>query len=174
MDPIESNFRKTPNNPLALKHYVNTLYEKDHILEAKYYYEKLISEDPSGLETNKIGYLLSMRLMNPHVAIYERRLIDAGATQEQLYSLQLLYYYTFSDVVRMRDCVNGLLDIEPTDKYTYEIVIDSILKLEDFTLTYKFTKNYLPRIKGSNALLKALKKIMIKELICIMRIKCKL
>jgi len=67
MNSIELNFRKTPKNPLVLMHYINTLYEKHHILEAKYYHEQLIKEDPSGFETNKIGYLLSIRLMSPHL-----------------------------------------------------------------------------------------------------------
>lgn len=173
MNSIELNFRKTPKNPLVLKHYINTLYEKHHILEAKYYHEQLMKEDPSGLETNKIGYLLSIRLMNPHVAEFEKKLIKAGATQEQVYALQLHFYYTFSDTLKMRDCANGLLDIEPTEEYTYEIVIESVLKLEDFELASRLVKYYFPRIKCSDELLKALKRIMIKELLRIMRIKCR-
>lgn len=174
MNSIELDIRKTPKNPLVLKNYINTLYEKHHILEAKYHHEQLMKEDPSGFETNKIGYLLSIRLMNPHLAEFEKKLIKAGATQEQVYALQLHYYYTFSDKFKMRECTNVLLDIEPTEEYTYEIVIESVLKLDDFKIASKLAKYYLPRIKSSPERLKTLKKTMIKELLRIMmRTKCK-
>lgn len=69
---------------MTLHSYIVVLYEKQHILEAQYFYEQLKKEDPAGFETNKLGFLLAIRRMDSKVGEFEKNLIAAGATQEQL------------------------------------------------------------------------------------------
>ncbi|HNQ78979.1 MAG TPA: hypothetical protein PKJ37_10835 [Acidobacteriota bacterium] len=173
MDTVEQLFRKTPQNQLVLSRYIKYLIEKEHIMEAKYYHEQLTMIDPAGLENNRLGYLLSIMTMNSKVAEYEKKLISAGATKEQTYSLQLYYYYTFSDSRRMRDCAECLLDIEPTEEFTYKITLTAILKLEDFELASKFVKYYLPRIQIADKNMTALMRIVRKKLVRIFHFRSK-
>lgn len=165
MDFIESLYRKRPHNPKVLIQYINSLFDKQHILESKFYHDQLEKVNPSDLETNRIGYLLSLSLMNPQVANYEQKLKEANATHEQIYALQLHYYYTFSNTTKMRECALGLLDREPTSTYTHEILFKTIIELEDFELAAKFSKYHLPMLKHSDQITTQLKRIMLKKLI---------
>lgn len=172
MNPIEIIYRRTPRNPLVLKSYVSALYEKQHILEAKFFHDELKKEDPAGFETNRLGYLLSIRMMDPKVADFEKRLCQAGATQEQAYALQLHYYYTFFDLKKMRECANVLLDLEPTEEYTYMVILESVIQLKDFELASKVIRYILPRIKPTDYLLKSLRVILTNKLLSLLKIRC--
>jgi hypothetical protein len=174
MDAIEINYRRTPRNPLALKSYINALYEKQHILEAKFFYDLLKDEEPAGFETNRLGYLLSIRMMDPMVAEFEKNLVRAGATQEQVYALQLYYYYTFSDLKKMRECTKCLLDLEPTEKYTYTVILESVIRLKDFELASKVIHYILPRIKPTDELLRSLRHILNVRLLCLLKIRSRI
>lgn len=173
MDAIESIYRQTPRNPITLKSYVKALLERGHILEAKFFFEQLKTEDPKGLETNRLGYLLSMEMLDPMVGEFDKNLASAGATQEQRYALHLHYYYRFSNLARMRDCVRTLLDLEPTEEYTYRVILESVIRLEDLDLVSKVARYILPRIRPDEKLLRSLRRIPYSRLLGLLNARCR-
>ena len=143
-------------------------------MEAKFFHDQLKNEDPAEFETNRLGYLLSIRVFEPKVADFEKNLIRAGVTQEQLYALHLHYYYTFSQLKKMRDCTNALLDLEPTEEYTYTVILESVIRLKDFELASKVIHYILPRIKPTDELLRSLRHILNDRLLDLLKIRSRI
>ena len=169
---MEDLYRKTPRNPLILKQYISDLLKNEHILEARYYHNKLIQECPDDIETNRLGYFIHIKCLNKNVRKFEEKLYENNASREIIYSLQLFYYYTFNDDVNLSKCLHGILDIEPTRQFTYEIVIESTLILKNYELTRKLIKNYfsLNKIKFKNNLIpNEIKHILFTRLIEILQ-----
>ncbi len=165
MDPLEKIYRERPNNELASQHYIEMLIDSQRILEAKYYHDKLIKINPSGLITNKLGYLISVWLRDPYISEHELQLKKAGINQEQNYALQLYYYYVFSNLRKMRECAHGLLDYEPTEEFTYKIIIETVIRLQDYELADKVIRYILPRLKISEQLNRSLRNIVLRKLL---------
>jgi hypothetical protein len=172
VDSLELSYRRTPRNPVVLRSYVRDLIERQHILEATFFYERLKKEDATSFETNRMGYLLSIRMMDPKVGDFDKRLIEAGATQEQLYALHLHYYYTFSHIPKMRECMTTLLNIEPTEQYTFAIITEAVIALDDFDLAAQFIQYFLPRLKSTDELIKRLRRILIKHFHRLLKAMC--
>lgn len=116
MDALEKIFRQKPQNKIVLRYYVEMLLEQGHLLESRYFVDKLLEIDPDDLESNRLGYRVAIETMNPNVRCFEEKLMFAGISQEELYALQLHYYFTFNDQKKAHECALGLLNIEPTKK----------------------------------------------------------
>ena len=170
MDPLEDLFRARPNNKLCLQQYIQLLLDSDHVLEADFFWKRLQRIDPDSIETNRLGFMLSLQFANTDVSEFDRKMRLAGAEQELLYSLHLQYYYTYSDHTNMKKCAISLLDIEPTDDYTIRVLVDAIIDLNDYELTRKFISNLIPRFQMSKKLEKRIRRQVIHQLIKL--IKC--
>jgi hypothetical protein len=142
MDAIEKHYREKPCNPIAIKHYVNDLLEKEHILEASFFHNQLIINDIKGIEANKLGYLIAIKKINQDVSKFDSQLILSNVGKEEIYYLRLMYYFTFGFKEKMLDCVNILIDVDIKNIKTFGILIESIESLNDFNITLKFLKYY--------------------------------
>ncbi len=165
MNSRETNFRRHPNNSSLLRNYILYLFEEQHLLEARYYHAKLMALDSSDISTNTIGYKLALAVASHDIKEYERNLIAAGASNEQLYSLHLHYCLTFNDKQQMMSYLYGLLELVPTMQYTVEGVWSAIQKIDDADFIYRFAKNYLPRINKNQKVDKVLKKKLYQMLL---------
>ena len=93
MDSIEKNFRDRPRNPIAIRHFAKSLLDAGRILEASFFCRLLLEEAPRDIEANKLGYQLAIKRMDPNVAAFDRRLVEAGISKEEVHSLQLSEVY---------------------------------------------------------------------------------
>jgi hypothetical protein len=165
VDAIEKFFRERQRNPLAIRHYVRSLLDAGRILEASFYFDFLMAFDPNSIETNKIGYQLSIKKFETRVDRYERALRNAGASKEEIYSLQLAYYLAFNAHRLIADCAYCLADMELKTEFGLNVLIQAIEHVGEYELAARFIRHHYARIKSSSRLDHILKTILTKRLI---------
>lgn len=164
MDSIEKNFRERPRNPIAIRHYAKSLLNAGHILESSFFCNLLLEEDKKGIEANKLGYQLAIRKMDKNVKEFDRQLFESGANKEDIYSLQLAYYFTFNDKVNMLKCANCLVNMELHSNEAFTILIDTIEHLMSYDLATKFIAYQYKRIRSTSNLDIILRKILMQRM----------
>lgn len=164
MDAFETDYRNRPRNPIAIRHYVNTLLENEHILEASFFNNHLLREDGKGIGANILAYRLAIRRMDGEIANFDKQLHQSGASKEDIYSLRLLYYFTFGARKELFDCASALLDMELKTNSALEILIDAIEDLDSYDLASKFIRHHYRRLKPSSTLDNILKRILIHKI----------
>lgn len=160
MNAIEKHYREFPRNQIAIRYFVNELIQMDRVLEATHYLNYLLKEDPKNIAANKLGYRLAIRRMEANVSKFDQQLHRLGVDKEEIYSLQLSYYFTFGIKKETINCAHALIDMEIKSSDTLNILIEVIEDVKNYALTYKFIKYHYSRIKTTKTVDKILKKII--------------
>jgi len=169
VDAIEKFFRERQRNPLAIRHYVRSLLDVGRILEASFYFDLLLAADPDSIETNKLGYQLAIQKFETGVERYERALRKAGASEEEIYSLQLAYYLAFNVRRLIQDCAHCLVDMELKKEFGLSVLIQAIEHVGEYELASRFIRHQYGRLKNSPHLDQILKRILMKRLVEMLR-----
>lgn len=165
----EVDYRKNRDGLATIRDYVLDLYNNQHFLEAQYFHEQLKKKDPDGLETNRIGYRLALAVVNTDVREFNTKLVDAGATEEQIFSLHIQYCLTFNDANQLRGYLEALLGIKPTEQYTVDVVLAALQKHDDADFITKFAQNYLPAIQKNPEITRMLKRMLYARILSVVK-----
>jgi hypothetical protein len=163
MDAIETNFRSRPRNPLAIRHYVQSLVDARRILEAAFYFNILQKNDPLSISTNKLGYLIAIMRLDNKVLDYDKALSNGGASKEDIFSLRLAYYIAFSKSDLALEIAKFLAPIKIKNDLGMSGMIQIIEETGDYGLTKLFIDNQYRRITATPRLDQILKKILISK-----------
>ncbi|MBI0360519.1 hypothetical protein [Burkholderia oklahomensis] len=169
MDPTEKCYRLHLRDPIAIRKLVQSLLDSGRLLEAAFYFEKLKKLKPQSYEVNKLGYLLSIKRLDPHVQAYDIALKGFGGDSEDLHALRLAYYIAFSNLPLALEEAKYLCTLDVSERFTMDVLIQTIEETHDEPLSLLFFDKQLAKIIPSPKLEKTFRQILIKRLIRVAR-----
>jgi hypothetical protein len=166
MDSIEKSYWERPKNPLAARHFIVSLMDNGRFIEASYYCNKLLAENPTDLNANRLGFLLAIQRMEPNVSIFDSNLIKANMKNQERFVLHCRYYFAFHDRIHLRNSLSAVIDEGTLNEDSLQVVIESLLWLKDFPLTTKFISLHVgSRIRFTPQAEKELRAILLTRLV---------
>ncbi|MGR0277734.1 hypothetical protein ACUM5Y_01655 [Marinomonas dokdonensis] len=170
MELVEKKFRDVKNGHpkyiLRLTNYIEYLFGKGRVHEAKYFFDILYAIKPDHIKTIKIGYDLSIAIFNNElVQIFDKKII--GLKRKSLYYeihwFQLKYYISINNFEKSARLCNVLLSNKNDNKYL-STVFEACFSQEN----YDIAKNISEYVKRNRLILnqkaeKEIKKIVIKK-----------
>jgi hypothetical protein len=165
MEPTEENYRLHLRDPIAIRQLVQSLLDSGRILEAAFYFDKLKKIKPQSYATVKLGYLLCIGRLDPYVQAYDIALKGFGGGSEDLHALRLAYYIAFSNVPLALEEAKYLSTLDVKEKFTMDVLIQTIEETRDEALLSLFFDRQLARIKPGLGLEKIFRQILIGRLI---------
>jgi len=169
MDPTEKSYRLHLRDPIAIRKLVQSLLDSGRLLEAAFYFEKLKKLKPQSYETNKLGYLLSIKRLDPRVQAYDIALKGFGGDSEDLHALRLAYYIAFSNLPVALEEAKYLCSLNVNERFTMDVLIQTIEETRDEPLSLLFFDKHLAKIIPNSKLEKTFRQILIKRLIGIVK-----
>ncbi|MBU9374960.1 hypothetical protein KTE28_11550 [Burkholderia multivorans] len=142
MHQAEKDYRNKPRNRLIIRHYVRHLIDSGRIMEASFFCEKLLKESPNDIEGNKLAFLLAIAKMDPTVEKYDINLANSGAPDKDRFILHCRYYFAFFQYDRLRASLKAVLNEGISDIESFNVVIESIIRIKDADLVTKFISSY--------------------------------
>jgi len=142
MDIIENQFFSKPRSHISLRNYVTSLLESGRIIEASFFCNQMLQETPKNKCANKLAFLLAIRRMDPSVLRYDEALANSSMENKERFILHCRYYFTFRNRGRLKDSLNAAMDEGLSDLESLNIVIESVLWVNDIFLTRKFISLY--------------------------------
>jgi len=165
MESAEENYRLHLRDPIAIRQLVQSLLGSGRILEAAFYFEKLKKLKPQSYATNKLGYLLSIKRLDPYVQAYDIALKGFGSGSEDLHALRLAYYIAFSNFPLALEEAKYLCTLNVKEKFTMDVLIQAIEETRDEPLSSLFFDKQLAKIVPNPKLEKTFRQILIGRLI---------
>lgn len=122
MEVIEKKYRDTSvgNKKYAkrLSDFIDYLFSKGKILEARYHFEKLHDAKPIHVRTIRLGYLLSIATFdNDGVRKFDKLLYDANPKDVEIILFRLKYYLSVNDYRNCEICCTSLLSQKINKEY---------------------------------------------------------
>lgn len=145
MNAIEKNYYSKPENHIAIRNYVSSLFDNDRILEASFFCEKMLRAAPKNRYANEWAFRLAIARKDPNVEKYDEVLIKSKINENDLLMLHCKYYFVFQSSTLLKNCLNTLIDNKIEDQKHLSFIFECICWLQDADLTKKFAMSYLKK-----------------------------
>ena len=150
MEAIEKKYRDTPvdNKKYSkrLSDFIDFLFSKGKVIEAKYHFKKLCNAKPNHARTIRLGYLLSIATFdNEGVRKFDKLLYDSKPKDVEIFWFRLRYYISVNDYKNCEDCCVSLLS-KPLEDECLKTVIEACFNLKSYVIACKLIR-YLEKEK---------------------------
>lgn len=150
MDIVEKKFRDTPRGSKKyakrLAEYINFLFLKGRVLEAKHFFHSLYEYKPNHARTIRLGYSLSIATFdNEGVRRFDSLLYDSKPTDIELYWFRLRYYISVNNRAACEECCGFLLS-KPMKAEYLNTIFEACMHQESYSIALNIIK-YLKREK---------------------------
>ena len=171
MNQVEKKYRDTPiSNPKYTKHlsnYINLLQQNGRVLEAKHFFQELLTLKPKSTNTYITGYKLAIKTFdNQMVERFDNSLMEKKSKTEILHCLRLEYYYSVNNQRCFGELLTHMLTSPRLSENSLALILQLVLEQSDYQqisslFKYLKTKNkYLNKAAESKV-----RKVVLQRLV---------
>lgn len=143
------------------------LMKNEHILEARYYLDKLLELKPPSEKNIALGYKIAIRMFDlPKVEYFDKKISEINANEELVMSLRLEFYCSVRSYREMELCTEWFLNRKNIPREYIQILIEVTCIFEKYEFISTLVK-YMAKqkLKADKPLEKTFKEICLKKLV---------
>lgn len=134
---VEKKYRDTPTGNRKyvkrLSDYIHLLQKNGRVLEAKHYFQELLTLKPKSINTYVTGYKLAIKTFdNQLVAKFDNSLMEQKSKIEILHCLRLEYYYSVNNQRCFGELLTHMLTSSRLSKNSLELILQLVLEQDDY------------------------------------------
>lgn len=169
LEALEKEYRETTLNSkkyaVRLTNYIDGLLLKGRVIEAKYYFKKLIEAKPNHLRTIKLGYSISISSFdNEGVRKFDSQLYQSRPSKTEISWFRLKYYISVNNIRDVESHCEFLLS-QKLNREQLNTILDVCINSKNYFIVSKlcdYLKRNKMRLEGSGVI--SIKKIALQQL----------